>query len=226
VGRRRPLFLAVDLAQMRHFRSKNAWPRRERASPPQAGGNWLPCRPAGRLGLLASALGKLLRLIVGGRSFGTWPLGLRPDPQVGKAELGAVSVRPGLVQQLAEGVPGLGRARVCLQERYWRCPTGNMLSSSPIPSGNGNRGRVKPELISRSTPATSRSGLPCQLWTDHDRGNRMGGSSGLQESNRTDPRLAQTRTAEGFQIVLPVGVALDRHLACDPGERNIGLRAA
>src|SRR6195256_5366008 len=40
------------------------------------------------------------------------------------------------------------------------------------------------------------------------------------------PILVQARAAEGFQIVLPVGVPLDRHLACDPGERNIGLRAA
>src|SRR5262249_42647157 len=33
----------------------------------------------------------------------------------------------------------------------------------------------------------------------------------------------QTGTAEALQIVLPVGFMLDRHLACDPVKRNIGL---
>src|SRR6185437_12824758 len=37
--------------------------------------------------------------------------------------------------------------------------------------------------------------------------------------------LVQAGAAEAFQIVLPLGVLLDRHLLCDPGERNIGLGA-
>ena len=38
--------------------------------------------------------------------------------------------------------------------------------------------------------------------------------------------LIQARAAEGSQIVFPVRFLLDRHLAREPGERNIGLRAA
>ena len=38
------------------------------------------------------------------------------------------------------------------------------------------------------------------------------------------PRLGQARTAKPFQIVIEIGVQFDRHLARDPGERNIGLR--
>jgi hypothetical protein len=41
-----------------------------------------------------------------------------------------------------------------------------------------------------------------------------------------EPRLVQARAAQAIQIMLPVGVILDRHLVCDPGERNIGLRTA
>src|SRR6185437_7155156 len=40
------------------------------------------------------------------------------------------------------------------------------------------------------------------------------------------PQLTQARAAEGLQIILPIGVLLDGQLACDPGERNIGLHAA
>ena len=40
------------------------------------------------------------------------------------------------------------------------------------------------------------------------------------------PSLIQPRAAKTLQIVLPFGLMHDRHLACDPGERNIGLRAA
>ncbi len=32
------------------------------------------------------------------------------------------------------------------------------------------------------------------------------------------PELAQARAAEAFQIMFPIGVQLDRHLLCDPGE--------
>ena len=39
-------------------------------------------------------------------------------------------------------------------------------------------------------------------------------------------KLAQARAAEALQVVLPVGFQFDRHLACNPGKRNIGLRAA
>src|SRR3984893_18910283 len=39
-------------------------------------------------------------------------------------------------------------------------------------------------------------------------------------------KLVQARPTEAFQIVLPVGFRLDRHLACNPGKRNIGLCAA
>ena len=38
--------------------------------------------------------------------------------------------------------------------------------------------------------------------------------------------LIQPRAAKTLQIVLPIGLVHDGHLACDPGERNIGLRAA
>src|SRR4029077_14791330 len=38
--------------------------------------------------------------------------------------------------------------------------------------------------------------------------------------------LLQARATEAFQIVLPLGVQFDRHLPCDPGKRDIGLRAA
>ena len=38
--------------------------------------------------------------------------------------------------------------------------------------------------------------------------------------------LAQAGAAEAFQVVLPVGFPFDRHLAGNPGQRNIGLRAA
>src|SRR5712672_2454266 len=38
--------------------------------------------------------------------------------------------------------------------------------------------------------------------------------------------LVQARAAEGFQIMLAVGVQLPRQLICDPGQRDIGLRAA
>src|SRR5437773_2204368 len=38
--------------------------------------------------------------------------------------------------------------------------------------------------------------------------------------------LVQARAAEGFQIVLAVGVPLPRQLVCDPGQRDVGLRAA
>src|SRR6478672_3808645 len=40
------------------------------------------------------------------------------------------------------------------------------------------------------------------------------------------PKLLQARATETFQIVLPLGVELDRHLPFDPGKRNVGLRAA
>lgn len=38
--------------------------------------------------------------------------------------------------------------------------------------------------------------------------------------------LFQAGAVEGFQIMVPVGVRLDRHLARDPGKRDIGLHAA
>ena len=38
-------------------------------------------------------------------------------------------------------------------------------------------------------------------------------------------KLIQAGAAESFHIVVPVGVALDRHMRCDPGKRNIGLDA-
>ena len=50
--------------------------------------------------------------------------------------------------------------------------------------------------------------------------------SDIGSEQETRPKLVQARAAEPFQIVLPVGFLLDRHLVCDPGERNIGLRAA
>ena len=40
------------------------------------------------------------------------------------------------------------------------------------------------------------------------------------------PGLGQARATKALQIVLAVGVLLDRHLVRDPGERNIGLSAA
>jgi hypothetical protein len=40
------------------------------------------------------------------------------------------------------------------------------------------------------------------------------------------PKLAQACAAEAFQIVLPIRFQFDRHLACNPGKRNIGLHAA
>ena len=39
-------------------------------------------------------------------------------------------------------------------------------------------------------------------------------------------QLFQACAAEAFQIVLTFGVQFDRHLVCDPGERNIGLHPA
>ena len=39
-------------------------------------------------------------------------------------------------------------------------------------------------------------------------------------------KLIKPGAAEAFQIVLALGVQPDRHLAGDPGERNIGLRTA
>ena len=39
-------------------------------------------------------------------------------------------------------------------------------------------------------------------------------------------RLVQARSTKSFQVVLSVGVLPDRHLVCDPSERNIGLRTA
>ena len=38
--------------------------------------------------------------------------------------------------------------------------------------------------------------------------------------------LPRQTGAEPLQIVLPVGFMLDRHLACDPVKRDIGLRPA
>ena len=38
--------------------------------------------------------------------------------------------------------------------------------------------------------------------------------------------LVQTSAAEGFEIVLPVGVPLERYVVRDPCEREFGLRAA
>ena len=38
--------------------------------------------------------------------------------------------------------------------------------------------------------------------------------------------LVQARAAEGFQVVVVVGVQLPRQLAGDPGERDVGLGAA
>jgi len=32
------------------------------------------------------------------------------------------------------------------------------------------------------------------------------------------PRLVQARAAEAFQVMFPIGVQLDRHLLCNPGE--------
>ena len=45
-------------------------------------------------------------------------------------------------------------------------------------------------------------------------------NDGLQRS------LVQPGSAESFQIVLAVGVLPHRQIFCDPGERDIGLRAA
>jgi hypothetical protein len=50
--------------------------------------------------------------------------------------------------------------------------------------------------------------------------------AGIRLNQRLMPKLVQARAAERFQIVLPLGILPDRHLFCDPGERNIGLRAA
>jgi hypothetical protein len=40
------------------------------------------------------------------------------------------------------------------------------------------------------------------------------------------PKLVQARAAECLQVMLQLGALHDRHLVCDPGERNIGLRTA
>ena len=44
--------------------------------------------------------------------------------------------------------------------------------------------------------------------------------SDIGPSQYSLPELLQARAAEAFQIVLPVGFPLHRHLVCDPGERK------
>src|ERR1700722_4062853 len=51
-------------------------------------------------------------------------------------------------------------------------------------------------------------------------------NSDIRSDFHQDPGLGQARATKALQIVLPVGVLLDRHLVRDPGERNIGLSAA
>ena len=53
-----------------------------------------------------------------------------------------------------------------------------------------------------------------------------GGTSDRFPPPRLGLQLVQPRSTEPFQVVLPLGVLLDRHLLSDPGKRNIGLYAA
>src|SRR6478672_1198364 len=64
--------------------------------------------------------------------------------------------------------------------------------------------------IHRVISSSSQCSLPIRL-------------SGIQH---LESALLQSCPAETLQIVFPLFVQLDRHLACNPGERNIGLRAA
>jgi hypothetical protein len=68
-----------------------------------------------------------------------------------------------------------------------------------------------------------------QEWKDDDARRKQADSGGGRprpDVGLNVPRLVQSRAAEALQIVLSVGVLLDRHLVCDPRERNIGLRTA
>ena len=66
-----------------------------------------------------------------------------------------------------------------------------------------------------------------QEWKDDDARRKQADSGGGRpDVGLNVPRLVQSRAAEAFQIVLSVGVLLDRHSVCDPRERNIGLHTA
>ena len=66
--------------------------------------------------------------------------------------------------------------------------------------------RGRPEVV--GTQTERRDGPICDIGPDE----------------HPTPRLGQARTAKPLQIVIEIGVQFDRHLARDPGERNIGLR--
>src|SRR5450759_3983266 len=68
-------------------------------------------------------------------------------------------------------------------------------------------------------PPSSLVQLHTAVWTGDTRDTRPKCDIGPNQHLR--PKLVQARAAEALQIVLPVGVLLDRHLVCDPGERNI-----
>src|SRR6266849_2600411 len=55
---------------------------------------------------------------------------------------------------------------------------------------------------------------------------RKAGSGSTDSRRLRRAALVQARAAEGLQIMLAVGVQLPRQLVCDPGQRNVGLRAA
>src|SRR5436190_3340137 len=79
-----------------------------------------------------------------------------------------------------------------------------------------------PGLYRAGSPPTSGfgSGEPCQCTTERQ-------APDPQEGRRVaKATLVQARAAEGFQIVLAVGIQLPRQLVCDPGQRYVGLRAA
>src|SRR5712664_2189504 len=65
-----------------------------------------------------------------------------------------------------------------------------------------------------------RSGEPCQCTSERQAPDPQDGRRVAKAT------LVQARAAKGFQIVLAVGVQLPRQLVFDPGQRDVGLRAA
>src|SRR5712691_11268115 len=65
-----------------------------------------------------------------------------------------------------------------------------------------------------------RSAEPCQCISERQ-------ALEEQDGRRVEKaRLVQARAAEGFQVVLAVGVQFPWQLVGDPGQRDVGLRAA
>ena len=202
---------------------------------------------------IAHEAARLHGVAVGPQAGGRQPVheGMAGDGQELLAAVAGSGPRVGVLHGDRDGAPGAFSARAVPPDAWTSLETPAIAMPHLPKSGHSKSARPafpRLSVVGRSPPAAANmpapppgrcaappksqlllgpSGPPCR--DRHGRRPRAcpcGSTPDIGFEQHQRPTLVQARAAEAFQIVLPVGILLNRHLARDPGERNIGLRAA